>query len=51
MLQMLRLLMNKDVLWFLIQMKYKQWKKQFITKGGWKKPKSIIIMLLSKFDL
>ena len=46
MLHLIKLLFNKDVLVFLIQMQYKKWKKQFITKGGWKKPKSIIIILL-----
>lgn len=45
---MIKLLFNKDVLVFLIKMQYKKWKKQFITKGGWKKPKSIIILLLCK---
>ena len=48
MLHLIKLLFNKDVLVFLIQMQYKKWKKQFITKGGWKKPKSIIIILLCK---
>ena len=36
MLHLIKLLFNKDVLVFLIQMQYKKWKKQFITKGlGW----------------
>jgi len=50
MLHLIKLLFNKDVLVFLIQMQYKKWKKQFITKGGWKKPKSIIIILLCKLN-
>ena len=47
MLHLLPLLLNKDVMFFLIQMQYKKLKKDFITKGGWRTPKSIFWMLLS----
>jgi hypothetical protein len=40
--------MNKDVMIFLIQMMFKRWKKNYITKGGWKKPKNLIILFLCK---
>ena len=45
---MIKLLGNKDVMVFLIQMLFKRWKKQFITKGGWKTPKSLFRMAISK---
>jgi hypothetical protein len=47
-LDMIKLLGNKDVMIFLIQMAYKKWKKDFITKGGWKKPINLFRMLISK---
>lgn len=46
---MIKLLGNKDVMIFLIQMLFKKWKKDFITKGGWKKPKSLFWMAMSKY--
>ena len=48
---MIKLLGNKDVMVFLIQMLFKKWKKQFITKGGWKTPKSLFRMFISKLSM
>jgi hypothetical protein len=47
-LPMLKLLLNKDVMLFLIQMQYKKWKKNYITKGGWRKPKNLFLLLIRK---
>ena len=48
MLHLIKLLFNKDVLIFLIQMQYKKWKKSYITQGGWRRPKNLMILLLCK---
>ena len=48
---MLKLLLNKDVMLFLIQMMFKKWKKDYITKGGWKRPRNLLIKALRKSSL
>lgn len=48
---MLPLLFNKDVMTFLIKMKYRQYKKDFITKGGWRTKKSILIYLFLAYAI
>ena len=45
-LAMLKLLGNKDVLIFMIEMMFRKWKKDYITKGGWMKPKNLLIKFL-----
>ena len=32
-------------------MMFKKWKKDYITKGGWKKPKNLLIKALCKYDI
>ena len=48
---MLKLLGNKDVLIFMIEMMFRKWKKDYITKGGWMKPKNLLIKFLREWLL